>query len=514
MSTRTARRKRVRTARDESTVALRGEAPRPVTTDATGPAPTARVALRVRVHHEHGGGEDHELSPWRAYTFGRTASADLQVDSDRASRMHGTLLFHDGWVVADANSTNGTLVGRADDLRRSLSDDRLLDAVRLDGARHPLHPGDAILVGTRRAWIEVLGPATLDEQRDTEGDDTARSEAARALTRALEGAARHRRIVLLIGPSGAGKTHAAEHIHATSGARGRLVTVNCAGLPADPTQLRSVLFGHTKGAFTGALAALQGLVFAAHGGTLFLDEVESLNPAAQGFLLDVIEGRGALLPLGAAPHEQPAAPDVRVIAAAKARLAASALRSDLQFRLGAGDIVRVPSLVERRADIPGLARRFLEEASGVAPQRARFAPDAIALVQDARWPGELRQLRGVVEACRHAACERAAGAVHVVIAAALVRERLALEDAMYGDQAARQWDDQPTSHDARRPLSVIDAIDAPSHNPHRLTAALVRDALAQEQGNIERAARRLGIARRTLMAKMDRFGVHRPGRRS
>ncbi|MCC7075301.1 MAG: sigma 54-interacting transcriptional regulator [Deltaproteobacteria bacterium] len=512
MSTRAAR-KRAGNQGEERTVNHRGAKPRALEPEPAPPPPAARAALRVRVHHEHGGVDEHELSPWRAYTFGRVASADLLVDTERASRMHGTLLFHDGWVVADANSTNGTLVGRADELRRSLADDSVLHAARLGSERHPLLPGDAVLVGTRRAWIEVLEPAAPGEPREHDGDDTARSEAARTLARALESAARHRRSVLLIGPSGAGKTHAAEHLHAIAGARGRLVVVNCAGLPSDPTQLRSVLFGHTKGAFTGALTALQGLVFAADGGTLLLDEVESLHPAAQGFLLDVIEGRGALLPLGAAPHEQPAPPALRIIAAAKTRLAASTLRADLQFRLGAGDIIRVPSLVDRRADIPGLARRFLGDATGNAAQRTRFAPEALALLQDARWPGELRQLRGVVEACRHAACERADDGVHVVVTAGLVRERLALEHAMYGDEGSRDWDDQPTSHDARRPPSMVDAIGAPSCNPHRLTDSQVREALLVERGNIERAARRLGIARRTLMAKMDRFGVDRPLRR-
>ncbi len=513
MARKPAKRKRSSERGEESTAAYRGEVPRLVPRSAAPPEPTARTALRVRVHHEHGGTEDHELSPWRAYTFGRTTSADVLVDSERASRMHGTLLFHHGWAVSDANSTNGTLVGRADDLRRSLADDSLLDATRLDGARHPLAPGDAILVGTRRAWIEVLGPATLQELPASGGDDGARSQAAQALARALESAAHHRRIVLLIGPSGAGKTRAAELVHAASGATGRFVAVNCAGLPADPTQLRSTLFGHTKGSYTGALAALQGLVFAAEGGTLFLDEVESLNPAAQGFLLDVIEGRGALLPLGAAPNEQPPPPELRVIAAAKTRLAASALRTDLQFRLGAGDIIRVPSLVERRVDIPGLARKFLDEAAGGQPQRVRFAPDAVALLQDARWPGELRQLRGVVEACSHAARERAGGAVHVVVTAAHVRERLALEDAMYGDAGANDWDDQPTSHNTRRPASMVDAVAPASCNPYRLTEAQVRDALAAEDANIERAARRLGVARHTLTAKMDRFGLERPRRR-
>ncbi|MBI1946156.1 MAG: sigma 54-interacting transcriptional regulator [Deltaproteobacteria bacterium] len=481
------------------------------------PAPmteAVRAALHLRVHHEHGGTDDHELSPWRAYTFGRTTSADLLVDSDRTSRMHGTLLFHDGWVVVDANSANGTFVGRADHLARSLADDVLFEAERIGGARHRLEPGDAVLAGSRRAWLEVLAAPARVREPEGDTDDTGRSDAARALAQALESAARHRRTVLLVGPSGAGKTHAAEQIHAASGARGRFVAVNCAGLPADPAQLRSALFGHAKGAFTGAEHALTGLVYAAQDGTLFLDEVESLNPAAQGFLLDVIERRAALLPLGAPPDAQRAPPELRIIAASKARLAASALRPDLQFRLGVGDIVPVPSLVDRRADIPGLARAFLAEATRASSRRVRFSPEAIAALKDARWLGELRQLRGVVEACAHAACDQAdSTAVQVVITDEHLRARLALEQAMYGTERSSDWDDQPTRHDLRQRPSLVDVAATASVNPHRLTAAQVREALTAESGNIERAALRLGIARRTLMGKMDRLGVERPGRR-
>jgi len=155
--------------------------------------------------------------------------------------------------------------------------------------------------------------------------------------------------VFLLGASGAGKTHAARTIHDCSGARGRFVLINCAGLPSDPTQLRSTLFGHVKGAFTGALKDFLGLVYEAHEGTVFLDEVESLPVVAQGFLLDVIENTGDLLPLGVSPRDAPRRPVVRFISASKVPLKKSHLRMDLAHRLADGDIIRVPSLAERRS---------------------------------------------------------------------------------------------------------------------------------------------------------------------
>lgn len=144
----------------------------------------------------------------------------------------------------------------------------------------------------------------------------------------------------------------------------------------------------------------------------------------------------------------------------------------------------------------------------------RFSPEAIAALQGARWLGELRQLRGVVEACCHAACDQAGEpAVQVVITGEHVRARLALEHAMYGAERSSDWDDQPTRHDLRQRPSLVDAAAPTSVNPRRLTARQLREALEAEGGNIERTASRLGIARRTLMGKMDRLGVDRAGRR-
>jgi len=126
-----------------------------------------------------------------------------------------------------------------------------------------------------------------------------RSPASRALEGAIHRASRVDRPVFLLGSSGTGKMYAAHLLHELSGAKGSFVYVNSGGLPADRTHLHSQLLGHLKGAFTGATDKRVGLLFEADGGTLFLDEVESLVPEAQVFLLDLLEGREDLVPLGA-----------------------------------------------------------------------------------------------------------------------------------------------------------------------------------------------------------------------
>lgn len=475
--------------------------------------PSPRDALDVIVHDADGGTRRTTLSPWRVYTFGRSRSADLHIDDERTSRVHGTLFFHDGWVVSDARSSNGTFVADAARFEQGRDRAETTEAQRVT-EREPIPVGSAILPGTRHWWIEVVAAGEKVHPEVADADDQHLSPAARSFDAALAAAARHRRTVLLLGPTGAGKTHAAEAIHARSGAKGRFVAVNCAGLPADPTQLRSVLFGHRRGAFTGAADALVGFVYAAEGGTLFLDEVESLNPAAQGFLLDVIERRGPLRPLGADPGEELPPPDVRVIAASKARLAESGLRRDLQFRLADGDLVPVPSLAERREDIPGLARAFLQAEAEATRQRARFAAGAVEALQEADWPGELRQLRGAIAACFRAAADEESAGVAVIIDERRVRERLARQRAIHGDESAPAVDANPTRLNLKVRPSLASAEGAPvAHNPRRLSAEQVRAALDATGGNIEHAAHRLGIARRTLMGKMDAFGIERPRRR-
>jgi two-component system response regulator HydG len=203
--------------------------------------------------------------------------------------------------------------------------------------------------------------------------------------------------VLLVGETGTGKTALARAIHATSNrAAGPFVAVNCAALPEN--LLESELFGHVKGAFTGATAARAGLFADADHGTLLLDEIGEMAPALQAKLLQVLE-TGSVRAVGSGTQR---AIDVRVIAAThrdlRERARAGAFREDLLYRLDVVTI-EIPALRHRREDIPMLAERFLADSKTRHPASPveRFAPDAMARLLDYAWPGNVRELAHAVE---------------------------------------------------------------------------------------------------------------------
>jgi two-component system response regulator HydG len=203
--------------------------------------------------------------------------------------------------------------------------------------------------------------------------------------------------VLILGETGTGKGLFARAIHGASArAAGPFVTVNCAALPE--TLLESELFGHTKGAFTGASGTRKGLFVLASGGTVFLDEIGDMPLSLQAKLLDVIE-RGVVRALGS---DRERAVDARVIAAThrnlRERAREGSFRDDLLFRL---DVVRleIPPLRQRPEDLPPLIAHFFAQAQArhpASPARA-LAPDAIARMLVHAWPGNVRELENVLE---------------------------------------------------------------------------------------------------------------------
>jgi len=203
--------------------------------------------------------------------------------------------------------------------------------------------------------------------------------------------------VLILGETGTGKGLFARILHARSDrASGPFVTVNCAALPAP--LLESELFGHVKGAFTGATRDRQGLCVESSGGTLFLDEIGEMSPALQAKLLDVLERR-VVRSVGASRER---AVDLRVVAATHRdldeRVAAGAFREDLRYRL---DVVSLtlPPLRHRREDIPALLEHFLGEARARHPgsPAERLGPEAAARLVEYRWPGNVREVAHAVE---------------------------------------------------------------------------------------------------------------------
>ena len=271
--------------------------------------------------------------------------------------------------------------------------------------------------------------------------------------------------VLLGGEPGTGKELFARRVHTHSRrASGPFVAINCGALA--PTLLESTLFGHVRGAFTGADKPRRGLFGEADGGTLFLDEVGDMEPALQVRLLRVLES-GEVLPVGA---DRPVHVDVRVVAATwrdlGARVAEGAFRDDLYWRLR-GVEVHLPPLRDRGEDILQLARHFL---AGFGGDRDFTDAAGAALVAHA-WPGNLRELRFAVQR------------------AAVMAGRRPIDAADLGLTVA--------APDGTGLAAQVEALERRA----------IRAALAAEGGNRSRTARRLGLSRQGLLNKMERFGL-------
>jgi len=305
--------------------------------------------------------------------------------------------------------------------------------------------------------------------------------------------------VLIEGETGTGKELVARAIHRTSARAERpFIALNCAAVPDG--LLESELFGHRRGAFTGALEDQQGLFKAASGGVVFLDEIGEMPLQMQAKLLRVIQ-EGEITPVGdTRPHKV----DVRVISATnrdlKAAIAERGFRKDLYYRLAAFT-VRIPALRDRREDIPLLAARFLEGAARRHHKRIPgFEPETIELLSNVEWPGNVRQLQNEVEraaalardgetiAPRHLSRELAAGAG----ANAISREAPGNDD--------RKTPVSPRLAPAAKTLPLEEARAA-------WESGYLAEVLARHNGNVSRAAIALGISRVTLQKKMKEYSL-------
>ncbi len=306
--------------------------------------------------------------------IGAGAGADLIVDDDTVSRAHVRLeVVREGVLVEDLHSRNGTFYLGQRVQRMTV----LLGAtIRLGSAEISIHPDPSALHPRQ-------GP-------DHYGELVSAAPQMRALFATLQRLEGSLASVLIEGESGTGKELIARAIHEHSVvADGPFVAINCAALQRD--LVRSELFGHKKGAFTGALQDHRGAFLAAEGGTLFLDEIGDLPAEVQPILLRALEER-AVVPVGATA---PIPVRVRLLAATHKNLEeevrAGNLREDLYYRLV---VVRlcVPSLRERREDIPLLARLFAERAG--VPE---LGEAVIAQLMAHHWPGNVRELRHAIE---------------------------------------------------------------------------------------------------------------------
>jgi two-component system response regulator HydG len=201
--------------------------------------------------------------------------------------------------------------------------------------------------------------------------------------------------ILILGESGTGKELLARVIHRTSARRdGPFVAFDCSALA--PSLVESELFGHEKGAFTGAQRARRGLFREAQGGTLFLDEIGDVAPEVQNKLLRVLQER-EVKPVGGDTFVKI---DVRIVAATnkdlKKMIAEGRFREDLFYRLAVVPL-ELPPLRERKGDIPELVRYFLGRRKGAGPRPSDIAPEALERLAAYRWPGNIRELENVVE---------------------------------------------------------------------------------------------------------------------
>jgi len=301
--------------------------------------------------------------------------------------------------------------------------------------------------------------------------------------------------VLITGENGTGKELIARALHAVSPRRDRpLVTVNCAAIPAD--LLESELFGHERGAFTGAVARRRGKFERANGGTLLLDEIGDLNPTTQAKLLRVLE-EGEVERVGG---ETTVALDLRVLAATNRDL--NRLRRDGSFREDLFHRLQVlpihaPPLRDHAEDVPELAEHFLRHfcTTGGRPPR-QLSAAALAALRAHRWPGNVRELRNLMERV-------------VIMVDAVMIERSAIEP--YLEPAARGGSGLESATGAG--LDTPDTPDAPDSDASladQLLAVerrLVAMALENCDGNIAAAARTLGLDRANLHRRLKRLGL-------
>jgi DNA-binding NtrC family response regulator len=398
---------------------------------------------------------------------GTAAGADLVLSDDRVSGRHLSIVADGGGFLAtDLGSTNGTWY----------------EGSRLGEAR--LAPGATVLVGKSALRIEPAAQPldVVPSQARRFGELVGESLAIREVFAVLERVAVTDVTVLLEGETGTGKELAARALHDASARRkGPFVAVDCGALPE--TLLDSELFGHVRGAFTGAAAARAGVFARADGGTIFLDEIGRIPAAVQARLLRVIEER-VVRPLGG---DADRAIDVRVIAASRddlaAEVAAGRFRADLLYRLG---VVRIalPPLRNRREDLAPIVRELLRRR-GIADAGAVPTGPGFDRLLAHGWPGNVRELRNVLDR-----------------ALALAPGARGFADLAIRIEAGPIGGDEPLPVRADLPFA-----EAKQLVLHGFERRYLVDLLARTGGNLSAAARAADVDRKHLRALARKHGL-------
>jgi transcriptional regulator with PAS, ATPase and Fis domain len=417
-------------------------------------------------------------------TIGRGESNAVRVDDPLASRAHARLHVRvdgdAGMVLEDLGSVNGT---------------RLKDQALARGQKVAITAGETIQIGSsvlivqnRSKRAPLIRPETLrDEEMMLSPQAAPADQAMLRIHQLAEKAAAGTINVLITGETGVGKELLAETVHRLSPRRrGPYVCLNCAAL--SETLLESELFGHERGAFTGAVQAKPGLMETAHGGTLFMDEVGELPLTTQAKLLRVLETR-EVARLGSV---KPRKIDVRFLAATnrnlEAEVARGAFRNDLFFRLN-GITLTIPPLRSRVGEIRRLAETFVSQISReLGRAEPALAPRVVQLLEAYSWPGNIRELKNVMER-----------AVLLSAGPVIDTEHLPMEKLAATSISSSNLTASPSA-DGSQPVAA-----GPRDERQRII-----EALAACAGNQSRAAKMLGMPRRTFVARLDEYKIPRP----
>jgi two-component system response regulator AtoC len=404
--------------------------------------------------------------------IGRGTDASVTIDESRVSRRHASVRWRSGeLVVEDLGSRNGTA----------------LNHEVLHGELRSARGGDSIRIAGHEIMVAVQAtPPNPDPTPDAEDGVVVADASMSRMFGFARRVAAAATTVLIHGETGVGKDVVANRIHVWSQRSAqRFVRVNCAALPE--TLVESELFGHERGAFTGADRRKVGFAEAADGGTLFLDEIGELSLPVQAKLLAMLENR-SVVRVGSTV-ETPV--DVRVIAATHRSLTkeveAGRFREDLYYRIGVV-VIRVPPLRERPSEIALLAKLFAKRfGEGVGFAEPVIAADASAALQMHTWPGNIRELRNAIE---HALLHTEDGVVR--------REHLP-ETVTHGAASELRM--------STRPPSAANGAQGVRAALAEVERAAIEDALRASSGNRTHAALALGISLRSLLYKIEKYGL-------
>ncbi len=401
--------------------------------------------------------------------IGTGADCQMVLGDTTISRVHCEIeLTEEGALLRDLGSTNGTQA-----LGHRVKEVFLL-------------PGDVFQIGATLLEFRPLEERVeiLLSEKDHFGTVLGKSVKMREIFHILEKIAPKDVTVLLTGETGTGKEILADSIHEESLRRGApFITVDCGSIPENLVE--SELFGHAKGAFTGATGERIGAFEEADRGTIFLDEIGELPLDQQAKLLRVLEKKE----IKRVGENEPRRTDVRIIAATNRNLAEEvekgAFRKDLYYRITVVEI-RIPPLRDRQDDIPLLSEHILESlAKRSGRPRTRLSPEAMTLLQRHAWPGNVRELRNVLEKC-FALVEK-----DEISGAAVVTGSLGIDPAHTPLNAAITADASIPYADARE----------------RFERDYLLDLLRRNDLNVSKAARSAGIHRQSLHRLLKKHGI-------